>query len=332
MKKYNIAVVGATGNVGRSFFNSLDERKFPVNKIHAVASSESIGKQVSFGDDVLSVESLEHFSFRDNEIDFVFGATNSYIAKQYVERASEEGSIVIDNSSAYRMDADIPLIVPEVNGDQIEGSIISNPNCCVIPLVVALKPLDEIAGIKRIVISTYQSTSGAGKSAMDELYGNTKNKFAYKENEAKNFPKDIAFNVIPKIGEFDDNLYTEEENKIIEETKKILGEHISVTATSVRMPVFVGHALSVNIEFHDSISAASATEILEQRSEIQVISQDSEMSFATPIEIVGEDEVYISRIRDDESRANSLNMWITSDNLRKGAALNAIQIAEKITS
>ena len=332
MKKYNVAVVGATGNVGRSFFNSLDERKFPINKIHAVASSQSIGKQVSFGDNILSVESLESFSFRDNEIDFVFGATNSYIAEQYVKRASEEGAIVIDNSSAFRMDSDIPLIVPEVNGDQIEGSIIANPNCCAIPLAVVLKPLDELAQIKRIVVSTYQSTSGAGKAAMDELYNNTKNKFAYKENEPNNFPKDIAFNVIPKIGEFDDNLYTGEENKIIKEIKKILGEDIAITVTAVRMPVFVGHALSVNVEFHDSISAASAIEILEQKSEIQVISVESDMSFATPIEIVGEDEVYISRIRDDESRANSLNMWITSDNLRKGAALNAIQIAEKMIS
>jgi aspartate-semialdehyde dehydrogenase len=334
MKKYNVAVVGATGSVGRAMLEILHERKFPVDNVYSLASVDSVGKKVSFGDCVLLTYALNHFSFKDHNIDIVLGATSSEIADSYVERAVAEGAIVVDNSSRYRQDPDVPLIVPEVNPEEImqhkKKGIISNPNCCALPLSVALKPLDDAAKIKRVVMSTYQSTSGAGKDAMDELYSNTKNKFVYQENVAKNFSKDIAFNVIPHIDVFDENLYTGEENKIINETKKILGDHVEVTVTSVRVPVFVGHSLSVNVEFETEITQEEAEEILSEKSGIRVVSLESDLLFATPIEVVGEDEVYISRIRKDYSRKNSLNMWIVSDNLRKGAALNAIQIAELI--
>jgi aspartate-semialdehyde dehydrogenase len=333
MKKYNIAVVGATGNVGRAMLEILSERDFPVANIYSVASSDSIGKKVSFGDDILTTHGLDSFSFKEHKIDIVFGATNAEAAYIYVPRATAEGALVIDNSSGYRMDPDVPLIVPEVNSIDMTGykkkRIIANPNCCALPLAVALKPLDNAAKIKRIVMSTYQSTSGAGKSAMDELYTNTKNKFVNKENIPQNFSKEIAFNIIPQIGAFEENGYTAEENKIIAETKKIMGSHIEVTVTSVRVPIFVGHALSVNVEFEVPLSAEEATEILREHDGVAIISLDSELSFATPLEVVGEDEVFISRIRKDHSTKNGLNMWVVSDNLRKGAALNAIQIGEE---
>ena len=331
MKNYNIAVVGSTGNVGRAMLEILHERNFPVGDVYSLASSESVGKKVSFGDKVINTHSLKHFSFKDHKIDIVLGATNSEVASSYVERAVAEGAIVIDNSSAYRLDPEIPLIVPEVNPEMVKNrtkGIIANPNCCVLPLSVVLKPLDNIARIKRVVLSTYQSTSGAGKAAMDELYTNTKNKFVYKENIATNFSKDIAFNVIPHIGDFDNNLYSGEENKIIAETKKILGNHIAITVTSVRVPVFVGHCLSVNVEFETEMLQERAEDILSQQEEIRVVFLESDMLFVSPLDIVGEDAVYVSRIRNDYSKENSLNMWIVSDNLRKGAALNAVQIAE----
>jgi aspartate-semialdehyde dehydrogenase len=333
MKKYNVAVVGSTGNVGRAMLEILHEREFPVENVYSVASSDSIGAKVSFGDGVLITHGLESFDFKEHKVDIALGATNAKIAYNYVPRAVQEGAIVIDNSSGYRMDPDVPLIVPEVNSIEMsrhkKKGIIANPNCCALPLSVALKPLDNAAKIKRIVVSTYQSTSGAGKSAMDELYTNTKNKFVHKENFPQNFSKEIAFNIIPQIGAFEENGYTGEENKIIAETKKIMGEHIEVTVTSVRVPVFVGHALSVNVEFEVPLSAQEAEEILSEQDGVTIISLDSDLLFMTPIEVVGEDEVFISRIRQDHSAKNALNMWIVSDNLRKGAALNAVQIAEE---
>lgn len=331
---YNVAVVGATGNVGKVFLEILHERNFPINEVYAVSSANSAGKKMSFGDKVISSYSIQGFDFRKRFIDIVFGATSGDVAKNYVPRAMEEGAFVIDNSSHFRLNNEVPLIVPEVNFSDLSkysnSQIIANPNCCAIPIALVLKPLDNVARIKRIVISTYQSTSGAGKAAMDELYHHTKNKFVFGQNEPNVFSKEIAFNIIPQINNFNDNLYTGEENKIIDEVRKIMGDHVAITVTSVRVPVFVGHSFSVNVEFEKFISATEAEEILSEQDGLDVINVDSEMSFATPLDVVGEDNVFVSRIRQDNSLKNGLNMWIVSDNLRKGAALNAVQIAEEL--
>lgn len=330
-KKYNIAVVGATGNVGRETISILSERRFPINKIHAIASSESVGKKVSFGEEgVLPIESLDGFDFKN--IDIIFSSAGSHISRKFVRNAAEMGAVVIDKTSLFRMEDDVPLIVPEVNGHLINPSmkscIIANPNCIAIPMSVALKPLDNASKIKRIVASTYQSTSGAGRAAMDELHDQTKSKFMLEQLKSKVFERQIAFNLIPKIGDFEDDYYTEEEQKISAELTKIMGSHVKSTITSVRVPLFIGHSISVNIEFERDMDAVEASEILQESEGVRVITMDSEMQYITPVETVGEDEIFVMRIRNDDTRPNSLNMWITCDNLRKGAALNAVQIAE----
>jgi aspartate-semialdehyde dehydrogenase len=330
MKKFNIAIVGATGNVGREILNVLSEREFPVDEVYALASRDSIGKEVSFGDKILKVVALDHFDFK--KVDIVFSSPGSLVSKQFVPKAAEAGAIVIDNTSYFRMHKDVPLIVPEVNPNALKDykktNIIANPNCCAIPLAVALKPLDNAAKIKRIVVSTYQSVSGAGKEAMDELYAQTKNMFLYNDIIPKAFGRQIAFNIIPHIGDFEEDHYSDEEQKIANELQKIMGEHVKVTATCVRVPVFVGHSESVNVEFEKPLSANEAYEILSEADGVKILLPEQQLNYITPVEIVGEDDVYVSRIREDHTQKNTLNMWLVSDNVRKGAALNAVQIAE----
>lgn len=330
-KKYTVAVVGATGNVGREVLNNLSSRNFPVKEIFAAASSNSVGKEVSFGDKTLKVMQMNEIDF--SKINIVFFCAGSAVSEKYAKKAVEKGCIVIDKSSYYRLDKEVPLVVPEANINTLKNfksGIISNPNCCTIPLAVALKPLDNAAKIKRVVISTYQSVSGAGKAAMDELYNQTKAKFIFEHLKPEIFPEQIAFNLFPHIGDFREDGYSEEEYKIAEELKKIIGEHVNPTVTCVRVPVFVSHSMSVNVEFEKSINAQEAEEILNDADGIITYNIENEMKYATPIDAVENDEVFVSRIRDDKSRKNSLNLWICSDNLRKGAALNAVQIAEEI--
>src|SRR5881397_3087870 len=309
---FKVAVVGATGNVGREMLNILDERKFPADEVVALASRRSIGVEVSYGDRTLKCKALEHYDFSDTDICLMSAA----------------GAVVIDNSSAWRMDPDVPLVVPEVNADAVSGfvkkNIIANPNCSTAQLVVALKPLHDKAVIKRVVVSTYQSVSGAGKDAMDELFTQTKAVYTNDELINKKFPKRIAFNVIPEIDVFMEDGYTKEEWKMMMETKKILDPKIRLTATCVRVPVFVGHSEAVNIEFENPISADEARETLRNAPGCIVIDKRENGGYVTP----GEDATYISRIREDATVENGLSMWVVSDNLRKGAALNAVQIAE----
>ena len=332
MRKYNVAVIGATGSVGRELLNSLNQRRFPVNQIFAVASLDSVGKSVSFGESTIKVRSITDLNFSD--IDFAFFCAGSKVSKQYVKIAASKGCTVIDKSSFFRLEDEVPLIVPEANISALKnfkpGGIIASPNCCAIPLAVALKPLDNAAKIKRVVVSTYQSVSGAGKEAMDELYLQTKAKFIFENIPPKVFPTQIAFNLIPHIGEFHENGITDEEYKIEHELKKIIGKDIKVSVTCVRVPVFVSHSMSVNIEFENKINALEAEEILSELDGIVTYSCNNEIKYATPVDVVEEDGVYISRIRDDNSCNNTINMWITTDNLRKGAALNAVQIAEEL--
>lgn len=332
-KKYTIAVVGATGNVGREILNSLSELNFPVKEVVAIASDRSVGKQVSFGDDTLKVQQINQIDFAN--FDIAFFCAGSEVSKKYAYIATEKGCIVIDKSSYFRLNDDIPLIVPEANINALKNSkskIIASPNCCTIPLAVALKPLDNAAKIKRVVISTYQSVSGAGKKAMDELYIQTKAKFIFEDIAPKAFPTQIAFNLFPHIGDFREDGYTDEEYKIEQELKKIIGSHIQPTVTCVRVPVFVSHSMSVNVEFENPLSAEEANELLSEADGVIVYSHLNEHKYATPVEAACNDEVFVSRIREDNSRANSLNIWITTDNLRKGAALNAVQIAQNIIS
>ncbi len=334
-KKINIAIVGATGNVGRKILEILKERSFPYGKVYALASRSSLGKKVSFGEDaVLSVEALENFDF--SKTNLVFSCVSSSVTQSYYKNAIDAGAIIIDKSSLFRQDNEVPLIVPEVNSHLIseipESKIISSPNCCVIPLVVALSPLHSAAKIKRIIISTYQSVSGAGKEYMDDLYNQTKSTFLFHEPVEGKFERKIAFNIIPKIDEFNSNGDSLEEEKICSETKKILGKEIEISATSVRVPVFIGHSLSVNIEFENPLDAKEAEEILAEAEGVVVLEQLGDMKYITPSEVVGDDNVYVSRIRNDHSRPHSLNLWIVSDNLRKGAATNAVQIAESIVN
>src|SRR6187399_3669171 len=327
---YKVAVVGATGNVGREMLNILDERKFPADEVVVLASRRSVGVEVSYGDRTLKVKALEHYDFAD--VDICLMSAGGAVSKEWSPKIAAAGAIVIDNSSAWRMDPDVPLIVPEVNADAVAGftkkNIIANPNCSTAQLVVALKPLHDKAKIKRVVVATYQSVSGAGKDAMDELFSQSKAVFTLDEVKTKKFSKRIAFNVIPHIDVFMDDGYTKEEWKMVVETKKILDPKIKLSATCVRVPVFVGHSEAVNVEFENPISVDEARDILRRAPGCLVIDKQEPGGYATPYEAAGEDATYISRIREDGTVENGLVLWCVSDNLRKGAALNAVQIAE----
>jgi aspartate-semialdehyde dehydrogenase len=327
---YRVAVVGATGNVGREMLNILAERSFPADEVVALASRRSQGTEVSFGDKVLKVKALEHYDFSD--VDICLMSAGSAVSKEWSPKIAAAGAVVIDNSSCWRYDPDVPLIVPEVNADAVAGfrkkGIIANPNCSTAQLVVVLKPLHDKAKITRVVVATYQSVSGAGKEAMDELFSQTKSVYVLDEIAPKNFPKRIAFNVIPHIDVFQDDGFTKEEWKMVVETKKILDPKIKLVATCVRVPVFVGHSEAVHIEFENPITADEARELLRNAPGVLVIDKREAGGYATPYEAAGEDATYVSRIREDATVENGLALWCVSDNLRKGAALNAIQIAE----
>ncbi len=330
---YKVAVVGATGNVGRELLGVLAERAFPVDEVVALASRDSLGKEVSFGDDVvLKIKALDDFDFTG--VDIGLFSPGAAVSKIHAPRAAAAGCVVIDNTSQFRMDVDVPLIVPEVNGealpDYTQRNIIANPNCSTIQMVVALKPLHDLAQIKRIVVATYQSTSGAGKAAMDELYGQTRALLMHDEPTPGVFSKRIAFNVIPHIDDFRDDGATEEEAKMVRETQKILDPDIAVSATCVRVPTFVGHGEAVNVEFHERINEDEARDALAQAPGVVVVDRRADGGYVTPADCVGEDATYVSRIRLDPTVPNGLNLWIVSDNLRKGAALNAVQIAERL--
>jgi aspartate-semialdehyde dehydrogenase len=327
---FRVAVAGATGNVGREMLKILAERAFPVSEIIPLASQRSIGQEVSFGDRIVKVKALEHFDFRNADICLM--SAGGAVSKEWSPKIGQAGCVVIDNSSTWRMDPDVPLIVPEVNADAVtqftKKNIIANPNCSTAQLVVALKPLHDKFGIKRVVVSTYQSVSGAGKDGMDELMNQTRAIFSANQPENKKFPKRIAFNLIPQIDVFMEDGFTKEEWKMMAETKKILDPKIRLTATCVRVPVFIGHSESVNIECEKPITVEEARNILRNAPGVLVIDKHEPGGYATPLECAGEDATYISRIREDNTVENGLAFWCVSDNLRKGAALNAIQIAE----
>ena len=331
---FKVAVAGATGNVGREMLNILEERGFPVSEVVALASRRSVGTEVSFGDRTLRVKALDGYDFSDTDICLMSAGGN--ISKEWSPKIGKQGCVVIDNSSAWRYDQDVPLIVPEVNPDAIDGftrrNIIANPNCSTAQLVVALKPLHDAATIKRVVVATYQSVSGAGKEGMDELFQQTRAVFVADPVEAKKFTKRIAFNVIPHIDVFMEDGSTKEEWKMVAETKKMLDPKIKLTATCVRVPVFIGHSEAVNIEFEKPITADEARDILRDAPGCLVIDKHENGGYVTPLESAGEDATFISRIREDQTVDNGLSMWIVSDNLRKGAALNAIQIAELLVA
>jgi aspartate-semialdehyde dehydrogenase len=329
---YRVAVVGATGNVGREILNILAERQFPLAEVAAVASSRSTGDIIDFGDSgkELKVQNIEHFDF--GEWDIALFAAGAEVSKVHAPSAADAGCTVIDNSSYFRMDPDVPLIVPEVNPEAIDGyrakNIIANPNCSTAQMVVALKPLHDAATIKRVVVATYQSVSGAGKAGMDELFEQSRNIFVGDSNEPRKFTKQIAFNVIPHIDSFLEDGSTKEEWKMVVETKKILDPKIKVSATCVRVPVFVGHSEAVNIEFEDEISADEARDILREAPGVMLVDKREDGGYVTPVECVGEYATFVSRVREDPTVDSGLSLWIVSDNLRKGAALNAVQIAE----
>jgi len=326
---YKVAVVGATGNVGREMLSVLAERQFPISEVVALASTRSVGTEVSFGDHILKIKALDYFDFKGTDICLM--SAGGTISKEWSPKIAAQGAIVIDNSSAWRMDRQVPLVVPEVNADALSGikkGIVANPNCSTAQLVVALKPLHDYAVIKRAVISTYQSVSGAGKDAMDELFRQTRAVFVADPIETEKFTKQIAFNVIPHIDDFLDSGYTKEEWKLMVETQKILDPNIQVTATCVRVPVFVGHSESVTLEFEKPITAERARALLREAPGVLVVDKREDGGYATPIECAGEDATYVSRIRKDPTVENGLSLWIVADNLRKGAALNAVQIAE----
>jgi aspartate-semialdehyde dehydrogenase len=328
---FKVAVVGATGNVGREMLATLAEREFPCDEVIALASSRSIGRQVSFGeDDVLDVQDLEHFDFKG--IDIVLSSPGAKVSAVYAPRAAKAGAVVIDNTSHWRMNPDVPLVVPEVNPDAIKGyekkGIIANPNCSTIQMVVALKPLHDLAKIRRVVVATYQSVSGAGRAAMDELFAQTRSVYVNDPIKPEQLTKQIAFNVIPHIDVFMADGSTKEEWKMAVETRKILDPDIAVIATCVRVPVFIGHAEAVNIEFARAITEDEARRALRTFPGVSVVDHRADEGYVTPAEIAGEDLVYVSRIRKDPTVANGLAMWVVADNLRKGAATNAVQIAE----
>ena len=330
---YKVVVAGATGNVGREMLNILAERQFPVDEITVLASRRSMGTDVSFGDKTLKTKDLEQFDFTGWDI--AFFAIGSDATKIHAPRAAKAGCVVIDNSSLYRYDADVPLVVPEVNPEAVDGyakkNIIANPNCSTAQMVVALKPLHDRARIKRVVVSTYQSVSGAGKEGMDELWDQTKSIYNPVDNKpATKFTKQIAFNVIPHIDSFMEDGSTKEEWKMVAETKKIIDKSIKVTATCVRVPVFVGHSEAINIEFEDFLDEDEAREILSNAPGVLVVDKREDGGYVTPVECVGDFATFVSRIRQDSTIDNGLNLWVVSDNLRKGAALNAVQIAETL--
>ena len=329
---YKVAVIGATGNVGREMLNILAEREFPADEVFAVASRRSLGVEVSFGDHRLVCRDLEQFDFRS--LDFALMSAGSGVSKEWSPRIGAQGCVVIDNSSCWRMDPDVPLVVPEVNADAVTGfskkNIVANPNCSTAQLVVVLKPLHDRAKIKRVVVATYQSVSGAGKEAMDELWDQTKGIFTTQPAEPKKFTKQIAFNVIPHIDVFMEDGQTKEEWKMMAETKKILDPKIKLTATCVRVPVFVGHSEAVNVEFEEPITAAEARKILREAPGVLVVDKREPGGYVTPVECVGDYATFVSRIREDQTVDNGLSFWVVSDNLRKGAALNTVQIAETI--
>jgi len=326
----SFAIVGATGNVGTEMLTILAESDIDVGEVHAVASRKSLGRELSFGDKTLKCQDLENFDF--SKVDICLMSAGGSVSKEWSPKIAKQGAIVIDNSSAWRMDPDVPLVVPEVNADDVakfgKKGIIANPNCSTIQMVVALKPLHERAKIKRVVVSTYQSVSGGGKKNMDELWLQTKGIYSNDELKPHNFTKQIAFNVIPHIDVFMDSGDTKEEWKMKAETMKILDPKIKVTATCVRVPTFVGHAEAVNIEFEEELSADEAREILRVSPGLMVVDKQEDGGYITPVECVGEFATFVSRIREDSTQDNTLNMWIVSDNLRKGAALNAVQVAE----
>jgi aspartate-semialdehyde dehydrogenase len=328
---FRLAVVGATGNVGREMLTTLDERNFPADEVIALASSASVGKEVSFGeDDVLKVQALDTFDFKG--IDIVLSSPGGKVSAQFAPRAAKAGAVVIDNTSYWRMDPDVPLVVPEVNPRAISGyekrGIIANPNCSTIQMVIALKPLHDLARIKRIVVATYQSVSGGGRASMDELFNQTRAVYVNDPIKPEHLTKQIAFNVIPHIDVFMDDGSTKEEWKMAAETRKILDPDIAVTATCVRVPVFIGHAEAVNIEFEHPLSEDRARAALREAPGVVVVDHRLDEGYVTPAEAAGEDAVYVSRIRRDPTVPHGLNLWIVADNLRKGAALNAVQIAE----
>lgn len=328
---YRVAVVGATGNVGREIFNILAERKFPLDEIQAVASSESVGQRVSFGEDqVLKVVPIEGFDFAG--FDFAFFSAGSAISAKFAPVAAEAGCVVIDNSSHFRQEEKIPLIVPEINPEALasyrERNIIANPNCVALPLTMVLKPLLDEAGLKRVVVSTYQSVSGAGRKAMDELFNQTRAIYMNQPVVKQEMSKQIAFNVIPQIDRFMSDGNTFEETKVALETQKILGVDVGMAVTCVRVPVFIGHSMAVAIELENPLSVGEARAAWREFPGLSIIDYRQEEGYVTPVEIAGEDPVFISRIRRDTSVENGLLFWVVSDNLRKGAALNAVQIAE----
>ena len=340
-KKFNVAVIGATGNVGREVLKILEERNFPYNNIFALASKQSVGKKVSMSiEKQVEIQDLETFDFEKNEVDIAFLCAGNDVSKQYAEKLAKMGIIVIDKGSLYRLEKDVPLVVPEVNPnalDNFSSGIIATPNCTTIPLVCCLKPLDEKYKIKRVVITTFQSVSGTGKKAMDELFNQTKGYFEAAVQNLENdnlhgeiYPKQIAFNCIPQCDDFVDDGYTKEEYKIINETCKILNREIPITATCVRVPVFRCHAESVNIEFENDFDVEELSELLEDQENIVVHDRREKGGYATQCENAGTDCVFVSRIRKDKSIKNAVNLWIVCDNLRKGSALNGVQIAEKI--
>lgn len=331
MSKRKIAVAGATGNVGREILNILAERKFPADEVVALASRNSVGQKISYGNKELTVQALEDFDFTGTKIGLF--SPGGAVSAIHAPRAAAQGCVVIDNTSHFRMDPNIPLVVPEVNPEAIadykKKGIIANPNCSTIQMVVALKPLHDLAVIKRIVVATYQAVSGAGKEAMDELYNSTKQIYANQRPEPKKFSKRIAFNVIPQIDSFMEDGATKEEWKMKVETKKIFGsDKIAVEATCVRVPVFNAHSEAVNVEFEKPISVAQARAALEKAEGVLLLDRPKEMVFATPSEVSAQDPVFVSRLRKDESVKNGLSLWVVADNLKKGAALNAVQIAE----
>ena len=328
---YKVAVIGATGNVGRAMLQILAERQFPVDEVVALASARSVGREISFGDNkILKVKDLATYDFKGTDI--ALSSPGAKISAVHSPRAAAAGCVVIDNTSHFRMDPDVPLVVPEVNPEAIAGytkrGIIANPNCSTIQMVVALKPLHQLGKIKRVVVSTYQSVSGAGKDAMDELFEQSRAVFVNDAIKPEKFPKQIAFNVIPQIDVFMDDGSTKEEWKMVVETRKILDPNIEVNATCVRVPVFVSHSESINVEFANPVSVEDATQALRDFPGVVVIDTREPGGYITPLETTGDDPVYVSRIRKDPTVKNGLSFWCVADNLRKGAALNAVQIAE----
>jgi aspartate-semialdehyde dehydrogenase len=333
MMGYRVAVAGATGNVGREILKILAERGFPADEVVALASAASKGKEVSYGEnEVLGVHNLAEFDFEGFDIGLF--SPGAKVSAEHVPRAAAAGCVVVDNTSAFRMEPDVPLVVPEVNREALEGfrarNIVANPNCSTIQMVVALKPLHDLSPIKRVVVATYQSVSGAGKAAMDELFDQTRKMYFNETAEPSVFPRRMAFNVIPHIDSFEPDGATREEVKMVRETHKILDPNIAVSATCVRVPVFVGHAEAVNVEFETPIDIDEAREALRHAPGVQLVDDPAADLYITPIECVGEYDVFVSRVREDDTVPCGLNMWVVSDNLRKGAALNTVQIAEAL--